>query len=74
MYDESPFKSIISDIRSILPKKGFKELKDYLNYVEEKKELTSSEKEDLNDKLIKKKNDLTIEVKQNKRNKKADKE
>ena len=27
IYDESPFKSIISDIRSILPKKGYKTLK-----------------------------------------------
>ena len=30
-YDESPFKPIISDIRSILPKKGCKTIKKVLN-------------------------------------------
>ena len=30
-YDESVFKSIISDIRSILPKKGYKTIKKVLN-------------------------------------------
>ena len=43
IYDEPPFKSIVLDIRSILPKKGCKELKECLNYAEEKKELTSLE-------------------------------
>ena len=37
VYDESPFKSIILDIRSILPKKRCKEIKEYFKYVEEKK-------------------------------------
>ena len=30
-YNESPFKSIIFDIRSILPKKGCKKIKKVLN-------------------------------------------
>ena len=30
-YTESPFKSIISDIRSILPKKGYKTIQKDLN-------------------------------------------
>ena len=38
-YNESPFKSIISDIRSILPKKGCKTIKKALKYAEEMKEL-----------------------------------
>ena len=38
-HNESPFKSIIFDIRSILPKKGYKKKK-VLEYVEEMKELT----------------------------------
>ena len=45
VHDESPFKSIILDTRSILPRKGCKEIKEYLKYVEVKKELTSLEKE-----------------------------
>ena len=40
-YNESPFKSIISGIRSILPKKRYKTIKKDLKYVEEIKELTS---------------------------------
>ena len=40
-YNESPFKSMISDIRSILPKKGFKTIKKDFKYAEEIKELTS---------------------------------
>ena len=39
-YNESPFKSISLDIRSILPKKGCKKIKTGLEYVEEMKELT----------------------------------
>ena len=41
-YNESPFKSpfnFISDIRSILPKKGCKTIKKALKYAEEMKEL-----------------------------------
>ena len=44
VHNESPFESIIFNIRSILPKKGFKELRNHLNYVDEKKELTSLQK------------------------------
>ena len=36
-YNESPFKLIILDIRSILPKKGCKKIKKGLEYVEEMK-------------------------------------
>ena len=39
-YNESPFKSIILDIRSILPKKGCKKIKKGLEYVKEMEELT----------------------------------
>ena len=38
VYDESPFKSIILDIRSILPKKGQKNIEKGLKYIEEIKE------------------------------------
>ena len=55
VYSESPFKSISLDIRSILPKKGCKEIKEYLKYVEEKKELTSLEIKTFKNVLIKKK-------------------
>ena len=55
VYEESPLKPLVFDIRSILPKKGFKELQEYLNYVEEKKELTSLEMKNLKNDLIKKK-------------------
>ena len=37
VYDESLFKSKNLDITSILPKKGYKKIKEYLKYVEEKK-------------------------------------
>ena len=37
-YNESSFKSIILDIRSILPKKGCRTIKKSLKYVEEIKE------------------------------------
>ena len=40
IYDESLFKSIISDIRSILPKTRCKKLKKCLKYIEEIRELT----------------------------------
>ena len=38
-YNESPFKSIIADIRSNLTKKGYKLIKNGLKYAEEMKEL-----------------------------------
>ena len=65
-YDESPFKSIISDIRSILPKKGYKTLKKGLKYAEEIKELISLQIENLKNNLIKIKNDLIEKFKKNK--------
>ena len=40
-YDESAFKSIISDIRSNLPKKGCKTIKKDIKYIEEIKEVTT---------------------------------
>ena len=40
IHDESPFKSIILDIRSILPKKGYKSFKKSPKYIEEIKKLT----------------------------------
>ena len=39
-YNESLFKSIVFDIRPILPKKRSKKIKKGLEYVEEMKELT----------------------------------
>ena len=43
-YNESPFKSIIADIRSKLSKKGHKLIKNGLKYAEEMKELNSQAK------------------------------
>ena len=57
-YNESPFKSIILDIRSILPKKGCKKIKKGLEYVEKMKELTFLQLENGKNNLIKLKNDL----------------
>ena len=37
MYNESPFKSIVADIRSELSKKGYKLIKNGLKYAEEMK-------------------------------------
>ena len=39
-FNESPFKSLISDIRSILPKVGFKKLKKHLKYIRELRKST----------------------------------
>ena len=58
MNYESPFKSIIFDIRSILPKIGCKKIKKGLEYVEEMKELTFLQIENGKNNLIKLKNDL----------------
>ena len=73
-YGELPFKSIISDIRSILPKKGCKTIKKCLKYAEEMKELTSLQIKNFKNNLIKKKDDLIKKFKKNNRTKKADKE
>ena len=73
-YNESPFKLIILDIRSILPKKGCKNIKKGLEYVEEMKELTFLQIENDKHNLIKLKNDLIKRFKKNIRTKKADKD
>ena len=56
--DESPFKSIISDIRSNLPKRGHKLIKNSLKYAEEMKDLAYYQIKSFKEKLIKFKNDL----------------
>ena len=52
LFDESPFKSIIADIRSNLPKRGHKLIKIDLRYVEEMKDLTYSQIKSFREKLI----------------------
>ena len=73
-YNESPFKSISLDIRSILPKKGCKKIKTGLEYVEEMKELTFLQIENGKNNLIKVKNDLIEKFKKNIRLKEADRD
>ena len=73
-YNESPFKSIMFDIRSILPKKGCKKLKKGLEYVKEMKELTFLQIENGKNNLIKIKNNLIKRFKKNIRTKKADRD
>ena len=53
VYDESPLISIILDITSILPKKGCKKIKKCLKYIEEIRELTSLQIENVKNGLIK---------------------
>ena len=52
-YKESPFKSIIQDIRNKLSKNGNKLIKKGLCYVEEMKKLTESQVKNIKEKLIK---------------------
>ena len=73
-YNESPFKSIILDTRSILPKKGCKKIKKGLEYVEEIKELTFLQIENGKTNLIKLKNDLIERFKRNDRRRRADRD
>ena len=73
-YNESPFKSIILDIRSILPEKGCTKIKKDLEYVEEMKELTFLQIENGKNNLVKLKNDLTERFKKNDRRKKGDRD
>ena len=73
-YNESPFKSIIFNIRSILPKTGCKKIEKGLEYVEEMKELTSLQIKNGKNNLIKLQKDLIERFKTNDRRKKADKE
>ena len=63
MFNECPFKSIITDIRSNIPKRGYKLIKSGLKYVEEMKELTNLQVKSFKEKLIKFNNDL---IKKNK--------
>ena len=53
IYNESPFKSIIADIRSELSKKGYKLVKNGVKYAEEIKELTNSQVESFKENQIK---------------------
>ena len=69
-YKESPFKSIITDIRNKLSKSGDKMIKNAFYYVEEMKELTESQENNIKEKLIKFKNDLIMKNKVNNRIKK----
>ena len=57
-YKESPFKSIIADIRNKISKNGDKLIKKGLYYVEEMKSLGSAEIENIKDKLIISRNEL----------------
>ena len=58
-YKESPFKSVIQDIKKDkLSKSGDKLIKKCLYYVEKLESLTSSEIENIKEKLIKFKNEL----------------
>ena len=63
LLNESSFKSIITDIRSNLPKRGHKLIKNGLKYAEEMKDLTYSQVKSFKEKLIKFNNDL---IKKNK--------
>ena len=72
IYDESPFKSIILDIKSILPEKRYKKIKGILKYAEEMKELSFLQIENGKNNLIKIKNDLIKTFKKINRNKKKD--
>ena len=67
---ESPFKSIIQDIRNTLSKNGDKLIKKGLYYVEEMKELTESQVNNIKEKLIKFKNEFIRKNKINNRIKK----
>ena len=73
-HNESPFKSIISDIRSILPKKGSKKIKKGLKYAEEIKKLTPLQVENFKNNLINIRDDLVEKLKNNNRIKKEDKD
>ena len=73
-YNESLFKSIILNIRSILLKKGCKKIKKGLEYVQEMKELTFLQIENGKNNLIKLKNDLIEKFKKNIRAKNADRD
>ena len=71
MFNESPFKSIITDIRSDISKKGHKLIKNGLKCAEEMKNLIYSQIKGFKEKLIKFSNDL---IKKNKIKKDSDDE
>ena len=52
-FNESPFKSLISVIRSILPKDGCKKLKKHLKYIRELRKSTALEIKNIKNDLIK---------------------
>ena len=54
-FNESPFKSLISDIRSILLKDGCRELKKRLKHIRELRKSTTLEIKNIKNELIKKK-------------------
>ena len=64
---QSPFESIIVDIRNKLSKNGDKLIKKGLYYVEEIKELTESQVNNIKEKLIRFKNELIRKNKINNR-------
>ena len=70
-YKESPFKSIIQDIRYNLTKNGKKLIKKGLNYVKKMKELTESQANNIKEKIIKFKNEL---IRKNKINNRIEKD
>ena len=55
-FDESPFKSLISDIRSILPEDGSRAFKKRLKYIRELRKSTTLEIKNIKNELIKIKN------------------
>ena len=55
-FNESPLKSLISDIRSILPNDGCRELKKGLKYIRELRKSTTLEIKNIKNELIKIKN------------------
>ena len=63
LFNECPFKSIITDIRSNLRKREHNLIKNGLKYAEEMKDLTYSQVQSFKEKLIKFNNDL---IKKNK--------
>ena len=58
-FNGSPFKSLISDIRSILPKDGCKKIKEHLKYIRELRKSTTLEIKNIKNELIKIKNKRT---------------
>ena len=66
-HNESPFKSIITDIRNNLPKRGLKLIKNGIKYAEEMNELTGLQVKSFKENLIKFKNGLIVKNRINNR-------